>query len=192
MRNWEDLVPRALGARDYRLTVVSAERVGLEFAVHDGPAVAWALRAAPGDTIDATVYGSAFALPDPLPDPLPGHVYLVGDAASVPAVNNLLDALVEAGPEVPATVWLEYAHDDDRDLPLRARAHHTVARVPRKDGGQLLADTICAEVPAGDDGFYWVAAEAKSNRAIVRHLRKTLGIPKNRVSSLAYWSARSS
>jgi NADPH-dependent ferric siderophore reductase len=165
----------------------STGRFGLEFAVHDGPAVTWALGAAPGDTIDATVYGSSFALPDPLP----GHVYLVGDAASVPAVNSLLDALAGAGPEVPATVWLEYAHDDDRDLPLRNRAHHTVTWVPRKDGGQLLADTVCAEVPAAGDGFHWIASEAKSNRAIVRHLRKTLGIPKNRVSSMAYWSARS-
>jgi NADPH-dependent ferric siderophore reductase len=237
VRNWEDLVLRALGAKDYRLTVVSAERVsdhyhrllveggglleatgvhptmwirlwfdndgkahqraytlvdpdpstgrfGLEFAVHDGTAVTWALRARPGDTVDATVYGSSFAVPDPLP----GRFFLVGDAASVPAVNSLFDA----APDVPATVWLEYVHDDDRDLPLRARAHHAVTWVPRKDGGQLLADTVCAEVPAVDDGYYWVASEARSNRAIVRHLRKTLGIPKNRIYATAYWSDRSS
>jgi NADPH-dependent ferric siderophore reductase len=238
-RNWEGLVLKALGGRDYRLTVVGAERVNdhyhrllvdggglleangvhptmwirlwfdnsgkphqraytlvdpdpatgrfsLEFAVHDGCAVRWALGAAPGDTVDATMYGSSFALPDPLP----AHLYMVGDAASVPAANSLFDALFEAAPDVPATVWLEYAHDDERDLPLRARAHHRVAWVPRKDDGQLLVDTVSAEVPAADDAFYWVAAEAAGNRAIARHLRKVLGIPKHRVYSLAYWSAR--
>ena len=240
MRNWEDLVLKALGAKDYRLTVLGTEKVGdhyhrllvdggglleacgvhptmwirlwfdndgkahqraytlvdpdpstgrfgLEFAVHDGVAVKWALGAAAGDTIDATMYGSSFALPDPLP----ARFCMVGDAASVPAANSLFDALFEAAPDVPASVWLEYAHDEERDLPLRARDHHTVTWVPRKDGGQLLADTVCAElIPGADDAFYWVASEAKSNRAISRHIRKTLGAPKQRLYSMAYWGAR--
>jgi NADPH-dependent ferric siderophore reductase len=234
MRNWEDLVLKALGAKDYRLTVLGAEKVndhyhrilvdggglleasgvhptmwvrlwfdnngrahqraytlvdpdvstgrfGLEFAVHDGTAVRWALAAKAGDTIDATSYGSSFSLPDPLPT----RLYMVGDAAAVPAANSLFDAAAD----VPAAVWLEYAHDEERDLPLRARDHHRVTWVPRKDDGQLLVDTVCAEAPAAADAFYWVATEARANRAIARHLRKTLGIPKQRVYSLAYWSA---
>jgi NADPH-dependent ferric siderophore reductase len=71
----------------------------------------------------------------------------------VPAANSLFDA----APDVPATVWLEYAHDDERDLPLRARDHHAVTWVPRKDGGQLLADTVCAELTGEDDAYYWLA-----------------------------------
>lgn len=38
---------------------------------------------------DATVQGTAFRLPDPAPE----HLYLAGDAASLPALNSLLDAL---------------------------------------------------------------------------------------------------
>lgn len=150
--------------------------------MHDGCAVRWALGAAPGDTVDATVYGSSFALPDPLP----AHLYMVGDAASVPAANSLLDA----APGVPATVWLEYTHDGERDVPLRVRAHHAVIWVPRKNDGQLLVDTVSAEVPAVEDAFYWVATEAKGNRAIARHLQKALGVSGHRLHSLAYWSAR--
>lgn len=233
MRNWEDLVLKALGARDYRLTVLDTEKVGehyhrihvdggglleacgvhptmwvrlwfdnggkahqraytlvdpdpstgrfsLEFAVHDGPAVEWALAAKAGDTVDATNYGSSFALPDPSPT----HLYMIGDPASAPAANSLLDA----APDTPATVWLEYGHDGERDLPLRARDHHAVRWVHRGDG---LAETVCADLTADDDGaFYWVAAEATSTRAIARHLRKTLDVPKRRVYSMAYWSAR--
>jgi NADPH-dependent ferric siderophore reductase len=235
-RNWEGLVLKALGGRDYRLTVLGAEpvndhyhrllvdggglleangvhptmwirlwfdnggkphqraytlvdpdpstgRFSLEFAVHDGCAVTWALSATPGDTVDATMYGSAFSVPDPVP----GRLLMVGDPASVPAANSLFDTL----PDVPGTLWLEYTHEGEKDLPLRAREHHAVRWVPRKDGGRLLADTVRAELTADtDSAFYWVASEAGSNRAIVRHIRKALGVPKPRLYSMAYWSAR--
>jgi NADPH-dependent ferric siderophore reductase len=233
-RNWESLVLKAMGGRDFRLTVLGAEtvnahyhrlhvdagglldavdvhptmwirlwfddggrahqraytlvdpdartgRFSLEFAVHDGCAARWATAATVGDTIEATVQGSAFALPDPAPD----RLFLVGDAASLPAVNSLLDA----APDTAAEVWLEYAHDGERDLPLRGRAGHHVTWVPRRDGGRHLVDTVCAALPADADAFYWVACEAGSSRAVTRHLRRELRIDKGRISSLGYWNA---
>ncbi len=234
MRNWEDLVLKALGAKEYRLTVLGAEKVGdhyhrllvdggglleacgvhptmwirlwfdndgrahqraytlvdpdpatgrftLEFAIHDGCAARWATTAKVGDTIGATVQGSAFDLPDPAPE----HLYLVGDAASLPAVNSMLDA----GADIPATVWLEYAHEGEKALALRARAHHEVTWVPRREAGQHLVDTVCAALPTSGAGHYWVACEAATTRGITRHLRKTLGIDKERMTSLGYWKA---
>ena len=232
-RNWEALVLKAMGGRDFRLTVVGAEtvnahyrrlrvdgggllqsgvhptmwvrlwfddggrahqraytlvdpdpstgRFSLEFAVHDGCAARWAVAARPGDTIEATLQGSAFALPDPAPRQL----YVVGDAASLPAVNSLLDA----APDVPADLWLEYAHDGERELPVRARAGHHVAWVPRRDGGAQLVDTVRAALPAAPDAYYWVACEAASTRALVRHVRRVLGVDKGRLCALGYWSA---
>ncbi|MCM0677094.1 siderophore-interacting protein [Micromonospora phytophila] len=234
-RNWEALVLKAMGGRDFRLTVLDTEPVGghyqrlhvdggglleacgvhptmwirlwfddegrphqraytlvdpdpatgrfhLEFAVHDGCAARWATAARVGDTIDATVQGSAFHLPDPAP----AHLYLVGDAASLPAVNSLLDA----APDIPATVWLEYAHEGEKALAPRARAHHDITWVPRRDDGTHLVDTVRAALPAADDAHYWVACEAASTRAITRHVRRTLGVGKHQLTSLAYWSAR--
>jgi NADPH-dependent ferric siderophore reductase len=154
----------------------------LEFAVHDGPAPRWATAAQPGDTIEATLQGSGFALPDPLPE----HLYLVGDAASLPAVNSLL----ATAPDVPATIWLEYAHDDERTLPLRTHAGHIVHRVPRRDGGRHLVDTVCGALTTGENrAFYWIAAEAASTRSLVRHLRRDLSVDKQRVSAQGYWRA---
>ncbi|MEU4644342.1 siderophore-interacting protein [Micromonospora sp. NPDC023814] len=234
-RNWEALVLKAMGGRDFRLTVLGAKSVGgnyrrlhmdggglleaygvhptmwvrlwfdndgrphqraytlvdpdpatgrfdLEFAIHDGCAARWAKDAKPGDTIDATMQGSAFSLPDPAPR----HLYLVGDAASLPAVNSLLDA----APDVPATVWLEYADDGEKALTPRARAGHEVTWVPRRDDGRHLVDTVCAALPAAADAHYWVACEAASTRGITRHVRRTLGVGKHQVTSLGYWSAR--
>ncbi|MEU6076734.1 siderophore-interacting protein [Micromonospora sp. NPDC047074] len=234
-RNWEALVLKAMGGRDFRLTVLGTEPVGehfrrlrvdggglleacgvhptmwvrlwfdndgrphqraytlvdpdpetghfdLEFAIHDGCAARWAAAAQVGDTIDATVQGTGFSLPDPAPS----HLYLVGDAASLPAVNSLL----AAAPDVPATLWLEYAHEGEKALAPSARAGREITWVPRRDGGQHLVETVCAALPAADDAHYWVACEAASTRGITKHVRRTLGVGKHQLTSLAYWSAR--
>ncbi|RKN21151.1 siderophore-interacting protein [Micromonospora musae] len=233
-RNWEAVVLRAMGGRDFRLTVRATEsvhghyqrlivddgglletcgvhptmwirlwfddggrahqraytlvdpdpttgRFGLEFALHDGCAARWATTAKIGDTIDATVQGSAFELPDPAPE----HLYLVGDAASLPAVNSLLDTAAD----IPATIWLEYAHEGEQALTPRARPHHDVTWVPRRDGGQHLVETVCAALSGSDTAHYWVACEAASTRSISRHIRRTLGVDRRQLTSLGYWRA---
>ena len=45
----------------------AADTVDIEFAMHDGVASRWAQDAQPGDTIEATVLGSNFTLPEPAP-----------------------------------------------------------------------------------------------------------------------------
>ena len=156
-------------------------RFHLEFVLHDSCAANWARAAQPGDTIDATVQGSGFTLPDPAP----GHLFLVGDATAVPAMNSIFDAYAE----LPATVWVEYAHDDEKVLPLRAREHHAVNWVPRERNGAELVDTVVAELPKRDDAMYWLACEAGSTRAIAKHVRRDLGVDKQRLSALGYWNA---
>ncbi|KAA0920571.1 siderophore-interacting protein, partial [Streptomyces apricus] len=79
----------------------AAGTFGLEFALHDGVASDWARAARPGDTIEATVHGTAFTHPEPAPS----HVLAVADTASLPALNSLLDAVGTA----PATIWFETA-----------------------------------------------------------------------------------
>ncbi|WP_428962328.1 siderophore-interacting protein [Micromonospora fluostatini] len=235
-RNWEALVLKAMGGREFRLTVLDSERVSgslhrllvdgggllaaveahptmwirlwfdnegrshqraytlvdpdpatgrfhLEFALHEGVAARWASSARPGDTIEATLQGSAFTLPDPTPT----HLYLVGDSASLPAVNSLLDA---AG-DLPATIWLEYADDDEKGLPHRARAGQEVIWVPRLDEGRHLVETVRAALTSPTEGAYhWVACEAGTTRALAKHLRKGLGVNRHQVSALGYWTAR--
>lgn len=178
-RNWEALVLKAFGGRDFHLTVLAAEpgirlwfdnagrahqraftlvdpdpaadQFSLEFALHDGCAARWALAAQPGDTIQATVQGSAFRLPEPAPKQL----FVVGDAASLPAVNSLFDA---AG-GIAVTAWLEYAHDEERAFPLRTRPDDRVTWVPRRDGsaiaGRQLVETVAAQLSALG---YWSAS----------------------------------
>ncbi|MEV6633849.1 siderophore-interacting protein [Actinoplanes sp. NPDC051470] len=159
----------------------STGRFHLEFVLHDSTAAGWARAAKPGDTIEATLLGSDWKLPDPSP----AHLLVVGDATAIPAVNSIFDASAE----LPATVWLEYANDDEKSLPLRNRPDQAVTWVPRERDGQLLVETVTAELPRRDDAFYWVACEAGSTRAIAKHIRRDLAVDKHRVRSLAYWTA---
>lgn len=163
----------------------AAGTFALEFALHDGVASDWARRAAPGDTIEATVQGTGFTAPAPAP----ARLLVIGDAASLPAVNSLLDSF----PDTPATVWFETQHASDAGLPLRAHAdRHEVRRVERgASEGAALAERVRAELPdlLGEPGsaYVWLASDTATTRALATWLRKDLSVPKQRVNALGYW-----
>lgn len=162
----------------------AAGTFSLEFALHEGCASDWARKAQPGDMIEATLQGTGFAAPDPLPT----RLFVIGDPASLPAINSLLDAL----PQVPATIWFETTHASDHDLPLRLdAAHHDLRSVPRRDAGAHLVDEVKTALPSLLDGaadaYIWIACDTTTTRALTAYVRKDLAIPKDRVNALGYW-----
>ncbi|MET3367658.1 UNVERIFIED_CONTAM: NADPH-dependent ferric siderophore reductase [Jeotgalibacillus campisalis] len=240
-RNWEGVVLKVMGAKDFTLEVTGREEItpdflrvhvrdggllersglhptmwirlwfnesgkahqraytlvnaspadgtfSMDFAMHDGVAADWARSVRPGDTIDATVQGSSFTFPQPAPR----RIWVVGDPASIPAINSLLDERqrVAAG-AAAVTAWLEYQHDADPSLEVRTSDSDVVTWIPRKRDGAALLEEVCGALTAdtvsvGED-FFWIACEASSTRAIVKHLRKELGVDKHRIDALGYW-----
>ncbi|WP_298566160.1 siderophore-interacting protein, partial [Streptomyces luteogriseus] len=171
--------------RAYTLVDPDAEAgtFGLEFALHEGCASDWARAAKPGDTIEATLQGTGFDHPDPAPS----HVFAVGDPASLPAINSLLDALGSA----PATVWFEGGDDD---LPFRTDPdRHELRKVPRRDSGAHLVDRVKSDLPglldATSEPYVWIACDTVTTRALTAYVRKELGLPRQRVHALGYWRA---
>ena len=163
---------------------VAAGTFSVEFALHDGCAADWSRRAEPGDVIEATVQGTGFDVPAPLPD----RMLVIGDPASLPAINSLLGV----APKLPATIWFETSHESDHDLPMRLNPeHHDLRTVPRKDD-QLIAD-VKANLPRliGDPGgaFVWIACDTQTTRTLTSYLLKELNLPKERVKALGYWRA---
>jgi NADPH-dependent ferric siderophore reductase len=163
---------------------VGAGTFSMEFALHEGIASDWSLTAKAGDTIEATLQGTDFAVPDPLPP----RMLVIGDPASLPAINSLL----AVAPKLPATIFFETTHDSDADLPLRLDPqHHELRMVPRK-GDQLVAE-VKASLPGLIDDpattFVWVACDTKTTRTLTSYLLKELSLPKDRVKSLGYWRA---
>ncbi|MCB5165827.1 siderophore-interacting protein [Streptomyces bambusae] len=162
----------------------AAGTFALEFALHDGVASDWARSAAVGDTIDATVQGTGFTAPAPAPE----RLLVIGDPASLPAINSLLDAY----PQTPATIWFETQHEADADLPVRLDPdRHEIRRVPRTGAGTGLVEQIHAELPAlaadREGAYVWLACDTATTRTLTGYLRKDLGLPKQRVNSLGYW-----
>ncbi|MFE7644727.1 siderophore-interacting protein [Streptomyces phaeoluteigriseus] len=158
---------------------LAAGTLSLEFALHEGAASDWARAAKPGDTIEATVQGTGFAEPAPAPS----HILAIGDPASLPAINSLLDALDSA----PATIWFEGGGDD---LPFRTDpARHDLRRTPRTE----LIDRVRTELPAllaaTTDPYVWIACDTRTTRALSAYVRKDLAVPKERTHALGYWRA---
>ncbi|GGO38211.1 siderophore-interacting protein [Streptomyces lasiicapitis] len=156
----------------------------MDFALHPGRASDWARAACPGDTIDATVQGSEFSVPDPLPS----RLLAVGDPASRPAIDSLLDAM----PLTPATIWYETSHARDGDhIPGGGTASRDVIHVPREDHGSQLIETVRTALPElmDDSSYLWVACDTATTRALASFARKQLGVPKERLYTLGYWRA---
>lgn len=157
----------------------AADTFDIEFALHGGIASQWARDARPGDTIEATVMGSKFAVPVPPPA---GYV-IVGDTASLPAINSLLAAIGDS----PAQVFLEAGYDDDKDLPVARDAD--VTWVDRKNAGEALVQAVRSAAFDAHDHFGWVACDHRTTRSVVKVLRDEFGIPKSSIASRAYWMA---
>ena len=165
-----------------------ADTVDIEFALHDGVASHWAQNAQPGDTIEVTVLGSNFTLPDPRPA---GYV-IVGDTASLPAINSLLTAIGDA----PARVFLEAGHDDDKQLPVArstdaadVRSRTDVVWVDRKNAGEALVEAVRVSAFDASGHFGWVACDNRTTRAVARVLREDYKIAKKSIKAQAYWVA---
>ncbi|MBH0777636.1 siderophore-interacting protein [Nocardia bovistercoris] len=150
----------------------------IEFALHGGPASAWAARTVVGDYLESSVLGSEFELPAETPS----EYLIFGDTASLPAINSLLDAIGDA----PARVWLEWQHESDRDLPVRNKPHHETTWLQRVDSGRLLREKA-AEITCAEDAYGWVACDGATTRSIVKSFKTIHNLPKTAVKSRAYW-----
>jgi NADPH-dependent ferric siderophore reductase len=155
------------------------DTVDIEFALHDGVASRWARGAQPGDTIEVTVLGSNFTLPEPAPR---GYV-IVGDSASLPAINSLLTAIGDT----PARVFLEAGHGDDVQLPVARSAD--VVWVDRKKGGEALVQAVSSSAFEAADHFGWVACDNRTTREVAKLFREDYKIPRKSIEAQAYWVA---
>lgn len=165
--------------RGYTLVNPDAEAgtVDIDFAMHEGIATRWAAAAQPGDVLDVTVLGSNFTLPEPAPA---GYV-IVGDTASLPAINSLLDAIGDT----PARVFLEAGHDDDRELPVAGAAD--ITWVDRDE--EALVEAVSSSAFDASDHFGWVACNNRTTRAVARVFREEYNLSRKSIKAQAYWVA---
>ena len=168
--------------RAYTFTEADPEtgEFAVDFVLHEpaGPASAWAAHAAAGMTIPVTSLGSTrFEVPA---EPPAGYL-LIGDSASLPAMNTII-AVVPA--DIPIELYLEQHHAEDELLPLTDHPRLTVHRVPR-NGPTSLAAAI--EARDWSNWYAWVGSESTSLKALRTRLREEFGFPKSEQHLQAYW-----
>lgn len=168
--------------RAYTLTQVDEQSgtFAVDVVIHEptGPAATWAAAAVPGTTVQANSLASTrFEVAS---EPPAGYL-LVGDAASIPAIN----AIVESIPaDIPIEVYLEQRQDDDLLIPLAGHLRASVHWVPRA-GETSLAAAI--EARDWSDWYTWAAPESGSLKHLRARLRDEFGFPKAEVHAQAYW-----
>lgn len=170
-----DYTPRAWDRAARRLTV--------DFALHEaGPATAWAMRAAPGDSLQVGgPRGSAVIAP------VFDWWLLIGDETALPAIGRRVEEL-PAGAEVLTLVAVPGAADEQR---LATAARHRAFWLHRPateaaDPAGLVAAARTLALPEGR-GFVWIAAEAGVARALREHFATERGQPRNWMKAAGYW-----
>lgn len=179
-----------LAQRPYTLVEPDPEsgRFDIEFALHDvdGPASAWARAAREGDTLEAAVLGSRLALPT---TGIAGYL-VVGDPASLPAINSLLTALPA---DAETRVWLEASHDEDLTLPIAVNDDLSrvtwVRRLRNGSNGSALPEELARNPFDASAWYAWVATDSVATRAIKTLLRGRYRVPRGHLHAQAYWIA---
>ncbi|MFE3549091.1 siderophore-interacting protein [Streptomyces kronopolitis] len=152
-----------------------------------GPASRWAARARPGDRL--TVLAPAVednGGVDFRPPAGTDWILLTGDTTALPAIAGILSWL---SPGTRAKVWIEIAHEDDRQqLPSFADTDITwlVRDGAAAPGGPVLDALRAADLPAGTP-YAWVAGESGTVKAVRRHLVRERGIDRRAVTFTGYW-----
>jgi len=179
-------IMRTYTARERRF---GPDELDVDFALHGdlGPASRWALRARPGHRL--TALGPT--APDNRgidfrPPPDTDWVLLAGDECSLPAMAGILRALP---PGVPARVWIEVAHPEDRQrLPTEADAEiEWLVRAGSPRSQFLLPDAIRAAVLPVGRPYAWLAGESGAVRALRRLLVAERGFDRRAVTFTGYW-----
>jgi ATP-binding cassette subfamily B protein IrtA len=166
-------------------TIVWAEpdsgRFAVDVVLHEpsGPASHWAARAEPGMTLPVVSLGSrGFHVPDELP----AGFLLIGDSASIPAINSIV-AVIPA--DVDVEVYLERHSADDDLIPLEDHPRRTLHWVDRTDD---LSLATAIEDRDWSDWYAWAGPEAGTLKHLRKRLREAFGFPKTDLHAQAYWT----
>ena len=174
-----ELWPRT---RTYSVRAWDAQRrlLTIDFVVHgdDGVAGPWAAAAQPGDVLQLSGPGGAYA-----PDPDAAWHLMVGDLSVLPAIGASLER-VPAG--VPVHVMVELDDDDDRQA-LTSNGELRVTWLRADGTDRVLVDALRALAFPDGPVHAFVHGEASSVRAVRRHLLVDRDVAPEAISASGYW-----
>lgn len=161
-----------------------ARTMTIDFALHPqpGPATRWAMDARPGDM--AGVLGPAAHGPKPA-----DFLVLTGDETALPGIARILEML----PQNAAGHAFIEVNDAADVLPLRQPDGfqlHWLYRNGREPGTTTLLPDALRQIIWPEDldrTFLWGGCEHAAFKAIHRHLRQEIGLPRSRFIFYSHW-----
>lgn len=169
--------------RGYTLSEADPETgtFACDFVLHEpaGPASAWAAGVTPGTRIAAMVMGSVTF---EAPQELPAGYLVLGDSASIPAINGILGAIPD---EVPVELYLEEHSEHDHHIELASHPRCRTTWVKRSDAASLAA---ALEARDWSEWKVWAASETASLKQVRMRLVEEFGFPKSEIHARAYWT----
>jgi NADPH-dependent ferric siderophore reductase len=159
----------------------AAGTLQVQFLLHgEGPASAWAERAAAGDRLGIAGPGGR-----PMPAEDGARWIIAGDESAIPAIGTLLDSLPASSVEA---VYVEGAKDATDEFELSSWP--AVSRLPAEAGdpGAALHGALTgSQIPAGCQ--VWVACESAAVRRIRLALLGEHRLDAARLVTRGYWKA---
>lgn len=171
---------RRPAVRYYTIRRAEAERVEIDFVLHDapGPGALFAVTAEPG---------AVCGLAGPLGRTAPPAAWtlLAGDETALPAIARLLEGMPA---DARGEVLLE-ADAEDAAYPLAAPEGVRVRWLRRAAGGEspLVEAVRALDWPYTPDLFAWAGCEFATARTLRRHLRAERGLDRDRHLVVGYW-----
>lgn len=175
--------PRVYTVSDHRI-VEGATHIDIDVALHDqGVGAEWARTCQPGDVVGLTEPHGLYQAPADVPDQV-----LVCDLTGVPALARILRGLQ---PDQRADVVVVVTDAAD-EIPLPSPADVSITWQVvdwREVSDTLTAAVVDRQLPAdlSEGQFVWLAGEARSSRAVRKHLRRELRWPQSLFYTCGYW-----
>jgi NADPH-dependent ferric siderophore reductase len=187
--NWAISYPEGAVEPDFRVYTISDHRVvdgetrlDLDIALHDeGVGSDWARSCRPGDQVGLVEPHGLYAAPAGVAWQL-----LVADITGLPALARILRGL---SPDQKAVVHVVLTDPGDEiALPSAADVDLTWQIVAKDtDICEALAEAVTSRELPASDRYVWLAGEARSSRAVRRHLRRELKWPQSDFYTCGYW-----
>jgi NADPH-dependent ferric siderophore reductase len=186
---WAITYPEGAVEPDFRVYTISDHRVvdgetriDLDIALHDeGVGSEWARRCRPGDQVGLIEPHGLYAAPADVPWQL-----LVADITGLPAVARILRGLSSEQKAVVHVVLTDPG--DEIALPSAADVDLTWQLVEKEtDICSALEEAVTSRDLPESDRYVWLAGEARSSRAVRRHLRRELKWPQSDFYTCGYW-----
>ncbi|GAB3089372.1 siderophore-interacting protein [Isoptericola nanjingensis] len=173
-------ISRDLTVRATR-TVDGVAEVDIDWVLHgdEGPASAWASRAAVGAEVVLAGPRGSVGVPDGI-----GRLTLAGDETGLPALARWVAAV---GADVPVTAIVEIGDDVDEAHVESELDGAAVEILYRTDGPGQLADAVRSLGGLEPDELFVGLGEADDLVPVRRYLRRELGLPAEQVQVSGYW-----